>query len=507
MTKLRNNVLANLSGQAISVIMAVVFLPIYIRILGIEAFGLIGFYMSLQAFFTVLDMGLSPTLSRELARYSHTGVDADQQRDLVRTLECLYWPMGLLLAFAVAAISQPIASHWLKPVTLSIAQTKHAIVLMGIATALQFPTALYGGGFRGLERQVTLIIINSSLSVVRSVGAVVVLMYISPTLEAYLWWQVAVAAAQTFISRWVLWNVLPTGTRMAIFCAPLLRDLRGFTLGLTGVTAMSFLLMQSDRIILSKLLPLTEFGYYALASTVAAVLSTMIGPFFNALYPRFSGLVGAGREDELTRLYHSSNQVLSVLISSVAAVLAFFAVDALRLWTHDPQLAIRTGPILSLLVVGTAIHGLLHLPYALQLAYGWTRLALYQTAASTIFVVPAIWWLAQHYGAVGAASVWMLLNLASLIFVVPIMHRKLLRHEMGIWYRRDILPSVAVAVGCAGLARVLVSEIPDGLLGIGMLAVIGMSTMSLTALFSPVCRSSLSPLRESFHALFHRLRP
>ena len=71
--------------------------PLYIRFLGVEAYGLIGFYLMLQAILQVLDLGLSPTMNREMARYSVQPEKADEARDLVRTLELGYWLIGLMI--------------------------------------------------------------------------------------------------------------------------------------------------------------------------------------------------------------------------------------------------------------------------------------------------------------------------------------------------------------------------------------------------------------------------
>jgi hypothetical protein len=68
---LRNNLIANVLGQGWSGLMNFVFVPVYIALLGIEAYGLIGLYASLQALYYILDAGMSATLNRELARYSH----------------------------------------------------------------------------------------------------------------------------------------------------------------------------------------------------------------------------------------------------------------------------------------------------------------------------------------------------------------------------------------------------------------------------------------------------
>ena len=45
-------------------------MPFYIKLLGIEAYGLVGFYVTLLAALQVLDLGISPTINREMARHS-----------------------------------------------------------------------------------------------------------------------------------------------------------------------------------------------------------------------------------------------------------------------------------------------------------------------------------------------------------------------------------------------------------------------------------------------------
>jgi O-antigen/teichoic acid export membrane protein len=76
--------------------MGLAFVPLYIKFLGIEAYGLIGFFAMLQASFQILDLGLSQTMNREMARYSALRDKAGEARDLVRTLEVVYWAIGLV---------------------------------------------------------------------------------------------------------------------------------------------------------------------------------------------------------------------------------------------------------------------------------------------------------------------------------------------------------------------------------------------------------------------------
>ncbi len=55
--------------------MGFLFVPLYIKFIGIEAYGLIGLFFVMQALFAVMDMGLSATASREIARLYRTARD------------------------------------------------------------------------------------------------------------------------------------------------------------------------------------------------------------------------------------------------------------------------------------------------------------------------------------------------------------------------------------------------------------------------------------------------
>ena len=70
MTLTTKNIIANFAGSGWSALMGLIFLPFYIRLMGAESYGIVGIFVSLQAIFSILDLGLSQTLNREMARLS-----------------------------------------------------------------------------------------------------------------------------------------------------------------------------------------------------------------------------------------------------------------------------------------------------------------------------------------------------------------------------------------------------------------------------------------------------
>jgi len=447
----RRNIAANFAGRMWSALMALAFLPLYVRFLGIEAYGLIGVFISLTAMLSVFDMGLSTTLSRELARLSAQPGNEMEARDLVRTVELIYWGTGVLLGGGVALSAPFIAHDWLNAQGVALQTMEQAIAIMGLAVALQWPNSLYAGGLMGLQRQVLLNAIRAGAATMQAGGAVLVLWLVSPTIHAYFLWQILVAALHTAVVAAALWKSLPAAAVGAVFRRNLLASNWRFAGGITGITVLVVILTQVDKVVLSKMLSLEMFGYYALAAAVAGALNFVSSPIFSALFPRFAQAAASGNAAEAASLYHKGSQLMAALVSPLWIILALFSEELLTLWFGDARTVASTHLLVSLLATGTALNALMTLPYALQLAHGWTTLSLYKNAVSLAVFVPLLFWFIARYGAAGAALAWVALNAGYFVFEIPLMHRRLLRGSMRHWYLQDVgLPvGLCLAIGLA----------------------------------------------------------
>lgn len=487
MSVIKQNIIANFGGKAWQALMSLAFVPLYIKFMGIESYGLVGIFASLLALFGLLDMGLSTTLNREMARLSALPDKAREMRNLVRTLELPYWGMAFLIGIAVVGLSGPIAHYWVKADKLTPGTVEQALMIMGGVVAFRWPVSLYSGGLMGLQRQVLLNGINIFSATLRGLGAVLVLWLISPTIQAFFAWQIFISMVQVSLAAFFLWHSLPTSSHRSHFKKELLFRIWRFAVGMTGISITSIILTQTDKIVLSKILPLEMFGYYTLATVVASALYGFIGPVFSALFPRFSQLVSLNDQIGLKELYHKSCQFMSVMILPAAIVVSFFSSELLLLWTGDPVTVTNTHSIVSLLIIGTALNGLGNLPFALQLAHAWTKLALYGNIIASIVLVPMIYFLAQQYGVVGAASAWVILNTGYMLIGIPIMHSRLLKGEQWRWYFNDVGVPLLVAVSTALVWRLF---IPDGMSRLSMFTCL--TAVSATTLFATAFATSVT---------------
>ena len=450
---LKQNVIANLVGRGWSALMALAFVPFYLRFIGVEGYALVGFSLTLFSIASLLDLGIGTTLNRELARRAATPTQAQDARDLVLTLEAVYWALGLLIGLAVFLAAPAIAHHWIKSPTLSPGAVEQAVRLMGVALAFQWPMSLYSGGLLGLERQVTLNTVMAVMSTVRGVGAVLVLWLVAPTVEAFFTWQIVASLLQTAWSAVALWRSLPAARDVAVFRADLIMDIGGFAAGVTGISVFSLILTQLDKVVLSALLPLETFGYYTLAGVVASAATIPVSPVFAAVFPRMSRLVAKHDEVGLAGLYHVSTQLISVAMLPFATVIMFFAPEILFAWTRNPAVAEHSALLVTLITGGAIINASLNIPYALQLAYGWVRLGFWMTLVNVVLLVPAIYYAAVHYGAAGAATVWIGMNACNLLVGIHLLHRRLLVKEKWRWAIQDFALPLATAMSIGAIAR------------------------------------------------------
>jgi O-antigen/teichoic acid export membrane protein len=455
---LKKNVLANYLGQGWRAIMSLAFVPLYIQYLGIEAYGLIGIFAMLQVWLSLLDMGMKPALVREMARFTGGGHDIQSIWNLLRSIEIIALGVALLIGLGIWAASDWLATSWVQVEKIPISVVANAFVLMGVVVALRFIENIYTSSIAGLQRQVLQNVVVGIMETFRGAGAVVVLVWVEPTIGAFFIWQGLISLVAASIFMIVVYRILPRPANAAQFSLTALHKIWKFAVGMLGITLLSLLLMQTDKILLSSLLSLEAFGYYVLASLLASGLYIMVVPISVAFYPRFTELVTRKNKRALSEYYHLGAQMVTVLAGSVTVMLILFADRILLLWTADPALTEQVAPVMRILALGTFLNCLMWIPYQMQLAHGWTSLSIRINVIAVVFLVPAIFWVVPVYGAMGAAWIWAALNAGYCLIGVHFMYRRILTSEKWTWYRSDILTPLTFAVAIGLLSRWVFSE-------------------------------------------------
>jgi O-antigen/teichoic acid export membrane protein len=492
MSPIKKNIIANYLGQGWSGFMAVAFIPFYIQCLGVEAYGLIGLFTVIQALVLILDMGMSPTLNREMARLTNGDYSPQSIRDLLRSLEIICYSLAAAIVVVAWFFSDYFAREWLKTTQLPVGDVAHALTLMTLVAALRLCEGIYRGSLYGLERQVWYNYTYSFLSTLRYVGALAILMWFSATIEAFFVWQAGVSIFTLVLLSLCVHHSLPEARACAKFSKESLIRVWKFAGGMMGITLLSMLFLQMDKVLLSRLVSLHDLGYYSLASTAANVMFMIVVPVTQAIYPQLVKFSSYADQAEMAAIYHKTTQLVVVLTSSISMLLYFFSGGVIFVWSGNQDLIINTAPLLSILIIGSFLNGLSYLPYQLQIAHGWISLLLKIYSFVVLVFIISILFIVPVYGVEGAAWIWVALNAAYLILTSHFMHRRLLREHKWKWCFFDVLLPVLGAAMVMILAKQFQPQsYIDRLHWFLFLLVTGVFSVLISATFATAIRGNL----------------
>ena len=442
---LKRNILASYASQIYVTLVGILILPLYLKYMGAEAYGLVGFFTMLQAWFNLLDMGLTPTVARETARFGGGAIDALSYRRLLRALQLIFFVIALLGGGAMFVFSGLVANGWLKVQTLPLGQVQLALQLMAMGVALRWMSGLYRGCISGSERLVWLGGFNAFVATLRFVGALPVLIWVGHSPAVFFTYQLLVAVVELAglaAKAHGLFPVLPPGQPLGWSLTSLFTPIKPvlkFSLTIAFTSSVWVLVTQTDKLVLSKLLPLADYGYFTLAVLAASGVMMISGPISGALLPRMARLQAEGNEAGLIGLYRNATQMVAVIAIPACLVLAFFAEQVLWVWTGDAHAAAQAAPVLRLYAMGNGFLAMAAFPYYLQFAKGDLKLHLIGSAVFMLLLIPSLVWATWQYGATGAGYAWMGSNAVYFFAWVPLVHRRFVKGLHRQWLMQDLI--------------------------------------------------------------------
>ena len=442
---LRTNVVANVGGQVAAAAIALLLAPWFVQRLGLEAWGLVGLLVVVSAWFNLIDVGFTQSITREIARATANDTTPQEAGDLVRCIEWIYLPAMLLVALVMWLAAEPLASGWLRLQAPFDAVAGQAIALMGVIVGARIYENIYRAVLSGLQQMVVLNALSTAFALLRWLGAVLWVLASDRGVVALFEWQ-----AGTALLSLICFGLLAR-SRLRDLCrepqarwSALLR-VRGFAAGIAASSLLAFALTQVDKLLLSRLLPLAELGTYVLAAALADTLALLAGPLYSALVPRFAQLSEARNTEAMGRLYQSAAQCLAAVLMPCAVLLVLQAEPVARVWTGSNELAAQVGPLVALLAAGRMLNAVMHVPAALQVGTGWTSLASRLNLFAVVLLVPLILWSVPRCGVPAAAACWLALNIGYLVLGTLWMHRRLLPAERWRWLQGGVLLPLALA--------------------------------------------------------------
>ena len=457
---LRRNLVATYVSQIYTSFIGIITIPLYIKYMGAEAYGLVGFFAMLQAWFGLLDIGLSGTVARESARFYGGAMDAVQYRRLLRALEGIFLVIALVGGLSFYAISGYIAKNWLKASSLPLVEVQISVELMAAIIAVRWVGGVYRSAITGAERLVWLGGYSSTMTTLRFVGALPILIFVDASPKAFFLYQCFVAVIE-FIGLWAFaYRTIPSleGREAIPWSWEPIKPVIRFSMTIAVTSSIWVVTTQIDKLVLSTLLSLSEYGYFSLAVLVASSVTLVSSPVSAVVLPRMARLDAERDHAGLIRVYRQATQLVAVVAGATSLTLAFCATSLLWAWTGDLVLAERAAPVLVLYSIGNGMLAISAFPYYLQFAKGDLRLHLVGNIFFVLFMIPAIVFGTNKFGMIGAGCVWLGINCLFFVSWLPFVHKRFAPGLNKDWYMTDVL-RIFASIGFAGF---LLSSICSG---------------------------------------------
>lgn len=422
--------------------------PFYVSALGLEGFGLIGFWQLLLFVSVIFDFGLGASLVREFARYKGNNEPETKYRELLLTLQVLYVLAAVLVGAVIYFAASWLATNWLKLVVISTDEASLVIKLMAGSIALQFITTLYSNGLAGLQKHGAMNALQMLGNTLKYLGGAVVL-FVDKSLTLFFIYQVFAAFLVCWLTRRnLMGQVSKRATdRWAIFEFHHVRQLSRYSAGMFLTALCGLLLANVDRIVLSKLVPADDFGRYTLAFTAAGLLQMIILAFYRSYFPRFSELKASRDDVGLKKTYYQGCRYVGAIIVPTAVAACVFAPELFQIWMGvSDETVIAT---FRLLIVATTCSGLMWLPAALQQALGWTRLHVSLMILALCLGLPCLVFGIRVYGTVGATAMILVHGAIEITFGLWLMNRVVYPGENLRWYGLVIISPLVASLPLA----------------------------------------------------------
>lgn len=410
---------ANYVGKVIAAALSVVALSLLYQWLGREAFGLFGFFYSLQAIIGLLDVGVSSALQRDLASLSHRSGDQARRLRMRQHIHALELPMLLAAAVCCActiAGAGWLAGRWLQPQTLSHASVATCVRWMALAASSQFLSVFYTASLNGLSQFRWLNSVQTAFTLLRFTLMLAVAGWVFGTAYAtedrvigvFAVW--AIANLFTAVTlRMVLMRNFSDVDRAALrMDCPYMKKSLVFGVSVAATTLLIMAFNQVDKFAASKMLPLSDLGRYAVIWSLTEVLYLFYQPIYTSFFPLLTAHVAESSRAGLHSAVQLAWDCMSLAVVPAALTVLVFPHYAIWVWSDDAAFGQSWGHMLAFTMVGATINAYLFVAFTLTQARGGLMLWARILGLALVFYVPLSLLAMSYFGASGGVIAWSL---------------------------------------------------------------------------------------------------
>lgn len=447
---LAKNSVLNLLGQGVPLLAAVIAIPILIRGLGVDRFGVLTIVWMVIGYFSLFDLGLGRALTQLVSKKLGTG-EVEDIPTLVWTSLVLMFALGIIGALVLG-----ITSIWLVNSVLKIpdqlkSETQSAFILISVGVPIVIVTAGFAGVLSALQRFDVLNKIRIPMGLYSFIAPLLILPFtqsLYPITAALVTGRLLACSMHLVACL----NVMPTLRTGFDFQFSAVKPLFRFGAWMTVTNVVGPLMVYLDRFAIGGIVSVASVAYYATPYELVTKLWIIPGAVVGVLFPAFAECYSRN-PDRALLLFIRGTKYVAIMMFPIVLLVTAFAHEGLQLWLGY-EFANNSDRVLQWLAIGVYINSLALIFITYIQAIGRPDISAKLHFIELPFYLLLLWWAIHSYGIGGAAIVWVVRVSADgiVLFILS-------THHLGGYSKRltQLSSSVVIAVLCLCLPFFLIS--------------------------------------------------
>lgn len=386
----------NLLGQLAPMLAALVSIPLLVRQIGDERFGLLAIGWMLIGYFSLFDLGLGRALTQSIAARRARG---EPVFDIINSALALMLALGLLAALLVW-----LCSDYLVYSVLNIApalRPEAKTSLLWLAPAM--PLVVLATGLRGVLEALQAFrlanLVRTPVGVLTFAAPLAALPFSHSLVPIFA--ILSVLRLLTLLAFvWACYRALPGFGSGRVSSQPL-PDLLRFGGWMTVSNLIGPLMVNMDRLLIGAVLSMSAVSFYSTPHEMIMRALVVPGAIAGVCFPVFAASdVAASR-----RVFWQSTKAVAACMALMLVLVWPLAEPLLRWWLNEDY-ARNSTPVLRWLALGVAVNGLAHIPFAWVQGIGKSRITAQFHMLELLVYAPLLYACVHWQGIVGVAIAW-----------------------------------------------------------------------------------------------------
>lgn len=432
MSKVTKNIIYNFLGQGILLILGFVAVKYIFNQLGDEALGIIYFALMMSSILTaILELGIASSTVREIS--THWQEDPEYTHQFIRTASLFYWSSYIIFSLIIYFIAPFIVEHWIHIKNIDAKTTVLILRIVGIAAFTSLPRVLYASIFRGLERMEFNNVIDVVMNILQQLGIILIIFFGGKVLPVVSW-----VAVSFFLGIIIYIFILSKyffslKTFIPQYFSSVVKRNLNFASRMASISMLSVIQTQADKLIISKLLPISFVGYYSVVYTGLARTSIIADSVSQAVFPSFSSLFKKNNHLDLDSQYWKLQDFISIFTIPLFALMPFIAIPFFG-YIFNAEIAQQLFLPFIFLSAGFYMHSTVVIPYFFSLAVGKPGITAKMNFYALFIILPVTIALIYFFGLAGAGFSWVFYHLFVYVYGIRRICRECLHIVPKEWY-------------------------------------------------------------------------